>query len=47
MREKETKGMNPLTMNQKYAEEFKKPIRKNQVVNEPEYQGRGQKYEKS
>ena len=46
MKKDETKGMNRLTMNQKYAEEIKKPVRKKQVVDEPKYEGPAQKYEK-
>jgi len=46
MSKDEIKGMNPLTINQKYAEELKKPVRKKQVIDAPEFEGPGQKYQK-
>jgi hypothetical protein len=37
---------NPLSLNVEYAQELKNAIREKQVINEPEYKGQGQKYEK-
>ena len=38
------KGANPLTMNQQYGQEYKKPKKKEDTVGEPDYHGLGMKY---
>lgn len=36
---------NPLSLNLEFAKELKKAVQEKQEIKEPEYEGRGQKYE--